>query len=141
MTSTVRRSYPTPDVRPFVAPIAAWPHAGRWLHSGYPTRARANYIGMAVHTAARICDAAHGGQIVVSGDFRLPIGVPLPRGVRVRRLGTYRLRGLPDEIELLQVVTDELPAALPAAQGLAVRRPIEPATPRGPCFQGRTGWR
>jgi class 3 adenylate cyclase len=33
------------------------------IHSGFPTRARSNYIGMAVHTAARICDAAHGGQI------------------------------------------------------------------------------
>ena len=72
------------------------------IHSGYPMRARANYIGMAVHTAARICDAAHGGQIVVSGDFRSAIGVPLPRGVRVRRLGTYRLRGLPGEVELLR---------------------------------------
>jgi class 3 adenylate cyclase len=83
------------------------------IHSGYPTRAKANYIGMAVHTAARICDAAHGGQIVVSGDFRTAIGVPLPDGVRVRRLGTYQLRGLPDEIELLQVVADELPRRFP----------------------------
>jgi class 3 adenylate cyclase len=83
------------------------------IHSGYPTRAKENYIGMAVHTAARICDAAHGGQIVVSGDFRTAIGVPLPDGVRVRRLGTYQLRGLPDEIELLQVVADELPRRFP----------------------------
>jgi class 3 adenylate cyclase len=83
------------------------------IHSGYPTRARANYIGMAVHTAARICDAAHGGQIVVSGDFRTALGVPLPNGVRVRRLGVYRLRGLPDAIELLQVVGDQLPRRFP----------------------------
>ena len=83
------------------------------IHSGYPTRARSNYIGMAVHTAARICDAAHGGQIVVSGDFRTAIGVPLPNGVRLRRLGAYQLRGLPDEMELLQVVADELPRRFP----------------------------
>jgi class 3 adenylate cyclase len=83
------------------------------IHSGYPTRARSNYIGMAVHTAARICDAAHGGQIVVSADFRTAIGAPLPNGVRLRRLGAYRLRGLPDEVELLQVVADDLSRRFP----------------------------
>jgi class 3 adenylate cyclase len=83
------------------------------IHSGYPTRARSNYIGVAVHTAARISDAAHGGQIVVSGDFRTAVGVPLPNGVRLRRLGAYQLRGLPDEIELLQVLADDLPHRFP----------------------------
>ncbi len=83
------------------------------IHSGYPTRARSNYIGMAVHTAARVCDAAHGGQIVVSGDFRTAIGVALPNGVRLRRLGAYQLRGLPDEIEMLQVVADDLSRRFP----------------------------
>ena len=83
------------------------------IHSGYPTRARSNYIGMAVHTAARVCDAAHGGQIVVSGDFRTAIGVHLPNGVRLRRLGAYQLRGLPDEIEMLQVVADDLSRHFP----------------------------
>ena len=83
------------------------------IHSGYPTLAKANYIGMAVHTAARICGASHGGQIVVSGDFRTAIGVPLPNGVRLRKLGAYALRGLPDEVELYQV----------AAKGLLTRFP------------------
>jgi class 3 adenylate cyclase len=83
------------------------------IHSGYPTRSRSNYIGMAVHIAARICDAAHGGQILVSGDFRTAIGASLPDGVRLRRLGAYRLRGLPDEIELLQVVADDLARRFP----------------------------
>ena len=83
------------------------------IHSGFPTRARSNYIGMAVHTAARVCDAAHGGQIVVSGDFRTAIGVALPNGVRLRRLGAYQLRGLPNEIEMLQVVADDLARRFP----------------------------
>jgi class 3 adenylate cyclase len=83
------------------------------IHSGYPTLAKANYIGMAVHTAARICGASHGGQIVVSGDFRTAIGAPMPNGVRLRKLGAYELRGLPDEVELYQV----------AAKGLLTRFP------------------
>jgi class 3 adenylate cyclase len=83
------------------------------IHSGYPTLAKANYIGMAVHTAARICGASHGGQIVVSRDFRTAIGVPLPDGVRLRKLGSYALRGLPDDVELYQVATKGLPSRFP----------------------------
>jgi class 3 adenylate cyclase len=83
------------------------------IHSGYPRMVKANYLGMAVHTAARICNASHGGQIVVSADFRTAVGGFLPDGVRLRKLGTYALRGLPDEVELYQV----------AAKGLAGRFP------------------
>ena len=58
---------------------------------------------MAVHTAARICRAAHGGQVIVSGDTRTALGTPLPPGVRFRRLGLFALRGIPTEVELFQV--------------------------------------
>ena len=40
------------------------------IHSGYPTLTEENYIGMAVHTAARVCEAAQGSQILVTGDTR-----------------------------------------------------------------------
>jgi class 3 adenylate cyclase len=83
------------------------------IHSGYPTLAKANYLGVAVHMAARICDASHGGQIVVSGDFGTAIRGHLPDGVRLRKLGTYALRGLPDEVDLYQI----------AAAGLVHRFP------------------
>jgi class 3 adenylate cyclase len=100
--------------------LRAWPSAGDedvrvrvGIHSGYPRLAKANYIGMAVHAAARICSASHGGQIVVSGDFRTAVGAPLPSGVRLRKLGTYALRGLPDDVELYQVVAKGLPSRFP----------------------------
>jgi class 3 adenylate cyclase len=100
--------------------LRAWASAGDedvrvrvGIHSGYPRLAKANYIGMAVHTAARICNASHGGQIVVSGDFRTAVGVPLPSGVRLRKLGTYALRGLPDEVELYQVTVKGLLSRFP----------------------------
>ena len=83
------------------------------MHSGNPTLNNANYIGMAVHIAARICAAAHGGQILVSGDTREAARGSTPDGVRFRRLGEYRLRGLPDPVPLFQV----------AAKGLVVRFP------------------
>jgi class 3 adenylate cyclase len=83
------------------------------IHSGYPTRAQANYIGMAVHTAARICTAAHGGQVIVSGDTRTALATPTPPGIRFRRLGTFALRGIPDEVELFQLVTKGVPSQFP----------------------------
>jgi class 3 adenylate cyclase len=84
------------------------------IHSGNPTLNDANYIGMAVHTAARICAAAHGGQILVSGATREAARGSTPNGVRYRSLGEYRLRGLPDPVPLFQV----------AAKGLGVRFPL-----------------
>jgi class 3 adenylate cyclase len=89
------------------------------IHSGYPTRADANYIGMAVHITSRICDAAHGGQILVSGDTKEALrgsGAP----VRFKSLGGHRLRGMPDQVPLFQV----------AAKGLVSRFP-PPRTSKG----------
>ena len=83
------------------------------IHAGYPTVIEANYIGMAVHTAARVCAAAHGGQIVISDDTRTALDGMCPDGVRLRRLGSYRLRGIPSEHTLFQI----------AATGLASRFP------------------
>jgi class 3 adenylate cyclase len=91
------------------------------IHSGNPTLNNANYIGMAVHIAARICAAAHGGQILVSGDTREAARGSTPDGVRFRSLGEYRLRGLPDPVPLFQV----------AAKGLVVRFPLPRASNTG----------
>ena len=87
--------------------------SGSGIHSGYPTLNDANYIGLAVHTAARICAAAHGGQILVSGDTRTAARGAAPDGMRLRSLGQYRLRGLPEAVPLFQV----------GAKGLASRFP------------------
>jgi class 3 adenylate cyclase len=83
------------------------------IHAGYPTLHDANYIGMAVHTTARICAAAHGGQIVVSGDTRTALTGMTPDGVRFKRLGSYRLRGIPDEQLLFEVAAAGLSGRFP----------------------------
>ena len=83
------------------------------IHAGYPTVNEANYIGMAVHTAARVCAAAHGGQIVISDDTRTALDGMVPDGVRLRRLGSYRLRGIPSEHTLFQVTATGLPSRFP----------------------------
>jgi class 3 adenylate cyclase len=88
------------------------------IHSGYPTLADANYIGMAVHTAARICTAAHGGQVIVSGDTRMALGTPTPPDIRFRRLGRFPLRGIPDEMELFQLAAKGLLSRFPPPRTL-----------------------
>ncbi len=83
------------------------------IHSGYPKRAAPNYVGMAVNTASRICSAAHGGQILASGDTQTALRGAMPAGVRFRRLGPSKLRGIPEEIALCQVLAKGLPARFP----------------------------
>jgi class 3 adenylate cyclase len=68
---------------------------------------------MAVNTAARVCDAAHGGQILVSGATREAARSEPPDGVRFRAIGVYRLRGLPDPVSLFQIAAKGLFARFP----------------------------
>ena len=90
------------------------------IHSGHPTLADANYIGVPVHVAARVCAAAHGGQIVVSHDTREAVRRSAPDGVRFRTLGSYRLRGLPEPVPLFQVTAKGIAARFPELQATLV---------------------
>ena len=83
------------------------------IHSGYPTQTDANYIGMPVHIAARVCSAAHGGQILVSADTRTALEGSAPEGVRFKSLGRHRLRGIPQDVALFQVSATGLPGRFP----------------------------
>jgi class 3 adenylate cyclase len=83
------------------------------IHSGRPTLTDVGYIGLAVHTAARVCAAAHGGQIVISAATRAAIGTSPPSGVRFRNLGRHPLQGLPDPEPLFQVQARGLRLAFP----------------------------
>lgn len=97
----------------------AWP-GGRavrvraGVHAGYPSQRGANYIGMAVHTTARISAAAHGGQLLVSGDAKDALTGMIPSAVRFRSRGAHRLRGIPGAVAIHQVVADGLRASFPA---------------------------
>ena len=73
------------------------------IHSGRPTLTDTGYIGLPIHTAARICEAAHGGQILVSSETRAALKGSLPAGLRFRNLGRYRLPGLTKSEALFQV--------------------------------------
>jgi class 3 adenylate cyclase len=83
------------------------------IHSGRPTLTDAGYIGLAVHAAARLCSAAHGGQVVLSADTRAAVGDSVPAGLRFRNLGRHRLPGWLAAEMLFQVVASGLRLRFP----------------------------
>jgi class 3 adenylate cyclase len=83
------------------------------VHSGRPTLTEGGYVGLAVHTTARVSAAAHGGQILLSGAATRAVGEAVAEGLRFVELGTFRLRGLPDDETLFQLTVADLPASFP----------------------------
>jgi class 3 adenylate cyclase len=67
------------------------------LHTGEPAVGEEGYLGLDVVRAARICSAAHGGQILLSETTRALLGNELPDGVGVRDLGRQELKDIQDE--------------------------------------------
>ncbi|MEX2439601.1 MAG: adenylate/guanylate cyclase domain-containing protein [Actinomycetota bacterium] len=103
----------------------AWPSAldvrlRAGIHTGRPTLTETGYVGIAVHTVARVCTAGHGGQIVVSGKTKSAVQPSLPTGVRFRSLGPHRLAGLPKPEPLYQVEADGLRTRFPPLRNTSV---------------------
>ena len=100
----------------------AWPAGAQvrlrtGIHTGRPTLTDTGYVGMAVNTVARICAAAHGGQILLSSAAHDAVGRSRPAGVRFRTLGLHRLRGLREAHTLYQVQAPELKGHFPPLRG------------------------
>ncbi len=89
------------------------------IHGGRPTLTDAGYVGLAVHTVARICSVAHGGQILLSAATRNAVGRARLAGIRFRSLGSHRLRGLREAQTLFQVEAADLPTRFPPLRALA----------------------
>jgi len=83
------------------------------IHTGRPTLTDGGYVGLAVHTTARICSCGHGGQIVVSAQARKVAQGSMPAGARLRSLGSHRLAGLGQPETLFQLHADGLPSRFP----------------------------
>jgi class 3 adenylate cyclase len=78
------------------------------IHSGEPALTDVGYIGIAVHTAARLCSAAHGGQVILSGAALAALGDDVPDGIGFTCLGEHRLAGLAEPETLYQLDADDL---------------------------------
>jgi class 3 adenylate cyclase len=89
------------------------------VHRGRPTLTNTGYVGLSVHTAARICSAAHGGQIVVSAAVRSAALESLADGVSLRSLGAWRFQGLREPEDLYQLEAADLRADFPPLRSVA----------------------
>lgn len=92
----------------------AWPdgvavRARMGIHGGRPTLSEGGYVGVSVHTVARITALAHGGQILIS---RAALPAELPPELVVVELGEHHLRGLGGHA-LFQVSVPDLPGEFP----------------------------
>ena len=89
------------------------------IHTGEPTVSATGYVGLDVHRGARICAAAHGGQVLVSLATReLVDGAD---SVSFMDVGEHQLSDLTGPQPLFQVVADGLETAFPPPRSLTGR--------------------
>jgi class 3 adenylate cyclase len=93
-----------------------WPDGRRLrvrigLHTGRPTLTDSGYHGISVNTASRICACGHGGQTLLSGSTHAALADSLR--LEMRHLGAHRLRGIPDEHDIYQLVAVDLDEEFP----------------------------
>jgi class 3 adenylate cyclase/DNA-binding CsgD family transcriptional regulator len=96
----------------------AWPggyetHVRIGLHTGEPRIVDGDYVGIDVHRAARICAAAHGGQVVIADATRAALGAAPPEGLELLDLDQHRLGDLSEPIRLFQLCGPDLRRAFP----------------------------
>jgi len=103
----------------------AWPAAGAvrvrmGLHTGEAMARGDHYVGQEIHRASRICDAGHGGQIVVSQTTAELVRGSLPEGATLAPLGDYRLKDLGPPQRLFQLSAAGLPSDFPRLRSLDI---------------------
>jgi predicted ATPase/class 3 adenylate cyclase len=88
------------------------------VHSGEPQQREGTYWGIDVHYAARLCAAAHGGQVLISAATH-----GLLPDIDVESLGQHALKDFPAPRSLFHLVVDGRKAdAFPPPRTLAVTR-------------------
>jgi len=107
-----------------------WPSQGEirvrmGLHTAEPHVSEDGYVGIGVHRAARICDAAQGGQVLLSNATAAMIEDAELPGIALIDLGEHMLKGLPREQRLFQLEAPDLPSKFSSPRTLHadVQRP------------------
>jgi class 3 adenylate cyclase/DNA-binding CsgD family transcriptional regulator len=98
------------------------------LHTGEANVGSDGYVGFAVHQAARIGDAGHGGQVLVSSTTAGLVRHDLPSDLELRELGEVVLPDFDKPERLYQLVVPGLQDEFPP---LSVRE-LTKARPRAP---------
>jgi predicted ATPase/class 3 adenylate cyclase len=93
------------------------------VHSGEPLLTEEGYVGVDVHRAARVCAAAHGGQVLLSAAAREGLD-----GFTVSGLGEFRLKDMTAAEPLFQLEVEGVPASFPPPRSLnATNLPTQPS--------------
>lgn len=104
------------------------------LHTGEPLVGATGYIGMDVHRAARIGEAGHGGQVLMSQATRELVLNDLPAGVSIQSLGEQRLKDMKYPTPIFQLVIEGLQNEFAPLKTKFTG--TEPPTPGTPPFKG-----
>ena len=91
------------------------------LHTGEGVLGGDDYVGIDVNLAARIAQAAHGGQTLVSDATRGLVQHALPSGVSLKDLGEHRLKDIAHPERLSDLVVEGLAADHPPPRTLDAR--------------------
>jgi predicted ATPase/class 3 adenylate cyclase len=83
------------------------------LHAGTADERDGDYFGPTLNRAARLRDAGHGGQILLSAVTAGLVRGQLTDGVELRDLGVHRLRDLAEPEQVYQAAVWGLPADFP----------------------------
>jgi YVTN family beta-propeller protein len=105
------------------------------IHTGQAAATEERYVGLAVHRAARIAAAGHGGQVLVSQTTHNLLEdeeEELP-GVDLRDLGEHRLKDLDRPVRLFQVAAPDVRTDFPPLRTEA------PAPAAAPGYRPRRG--
>jgi YVTN family beta-propeller protein len=104
------------------------------IHTGQAVAQAGQYTGLAVHRAARICAAGHGGQVLVSQATQTLLeDEEEDLEITLRDLGEHRLKDFDRPVRLYQAGAEGLPSTFPALQPsgalshaaeTAVKRPL-----------------
>jgi DNA-binding NarL/FixJ family response regulator/class 3 adenylate cyclase len=93
------------------------------IHTGEATVAGDQYVGLAVHRAARICAAAHGGQVLLSQTTQALLEDEEELGeLEFGDLGPRSLKDFDRPVRIYQLLAPDLPAEFPelrSAEGRA----------------------
>ena len=114
------------------------------LHTGEPEVALDDYVGIAVHRAARIAHVGYGGQVLLSETTTALAWDELPSGVSLLDLGRHLLKDIRRPERICQLQIEGLPGEFPPLKTLGTLPPEGARLPRpvGACpYRGLAAFR
>ncbi len=88
------------------------------MHTGLGVLSGGGYVGLDVHRAARIANAGHGGQVLLSATTHALVDGSLPDGVSLREQGEHRLKDLSRPERIWDLVISGVPSEFPPLRTL-----------------------